>query len=118
MEPKKQCPMCGATVANDAKRCLSCGESFPRSEPNQTLLQVSVTPAGIIPSAIAGTVAGALVGLTLFVCERISRPNATVDFGGIVTGVSFCLIVGAVIGSTVGAIRRVVRRTHPDSSLP
>jgi hypothetical protein len=110
--------MCGATAATDAKRCLSCGESFPRSEPNQTLLQVRVTPVGIIPSAIAGTIAGASVGLILFICERISRPNATVELGGIVTGVSFCLIVGAAVGSTVGAIRRVVRRTHPDSSLP
>ena len=118
MEPTKLCPMCGGTTATDSKRCLSCGESFAPSEPNQTLLQARVTPGGILPSAIAGTVAGPFVILIMFICEHTSRPNAEFELGGIVIAIFVSLIIGAVVGSTAGAIRRVVRSTHPDSSRP
>jgi hypothetical protein len=116
MDQTKNCPMCGAQIATDAQRCLSCGESISPITADQTFLRGHATPIGLLPTAIVGTIAGGLVGLILFICEWISRPNIAPELGGIVTGVSCCLCIGAVVGSTVGAIRGGVRRVQRDSN--
>ena len=118
METTVLCPMCGANLDTDEKRCLSCGELLAQSRPKPTLLHAKVTPVGLLPSAMAGMFAGAFVSLILFVYERISRPKAAFELEGVAVAVSFCLIVGVALGLLVAVIRHARRNTHPDSSLP
>ena len=111
MEPSKSCPMCGATIAADAKRCRSCGESFAPPIRKQTLLRANITPAGILPGAIAGVIAAALIGLILLIAEW----NNSIEFASVVPGVLLCLTIGAAAGSAVAVFIRLTRSSRPDA---
>jgi hypothetical protein len=95
------CPMCGG-VRTDATRCLSCGESFPRTIPRRWL------PIGLLPGAIVGALAGLFVAVILRIVER---PN---EFGQSIVGSLLCVLIGTVGGLGRVAVVRAISRSGSD----
>ena len=106
--------MCGVAIGTDAKRCLSCGESFALCTPKQTLLQFRIVSPGLLPSAIVGMIAGASIGLIVFACEWIIDPKNDFSLGRFVIGLLICLLIGTVIGVSFSSVPQRTSSSDPD----
>jgi len=114
MDNPNPCPMCGAIIGAEAKRCLCCGESFAQAAPKPSLLKTQVNMVGILPGGIAGV----LAYLAYVILGQINLPGFNVSPSESLAGGLLWLISGSLIGSAIAAGARALRLTHSNPDAP
>jgi hypothetical protein len=61
MDSQRPCPMCGAVIGTDAKKCLCCGESIAQALPKTHVMRVVAVASTILITVFFAAI-GALLG--------------------------------------------------------